>query len=238
MNIRAVFFSLLATFSTVIVNANPNLSNKEISLLAHVQQAIINAQAHQSRLHPQILELEGMSSPKIRHLLNNLCAMHGTHYLEIGCWKGSTFISSLFNNHKTISSAVAIDNWSEFWGPKAEFHQNCTNFLANNSYTFHESDCFLIDPKSVCKNPVNVYFYDGGHTETDQELAFTHYNEVFDEVFVAVVDDWNHPPVPLGTRKAFEKLGYKILFETILPARCHPDKELWWNGLYVAVIRK
>lgn len=43
-----------------------------------------------------------MSSPKVRHLLNNLCSLPSTSYLEIGTWKGSTWISALFQNQKSV----------------------------------------------------------------------------------------------------------------------------------------
>jgi hypothetical protein len=237
MNIRRL---LLLIFScSVIFSENINyLSDREQILIAHVQMCIVKGEKLQSNLNNEILKIDGMSSSKVRHFLNNLCSMPQTNYLEIGCWKGSTFIASMFGNNPTISSGIAIDNWSEYGGPKVNFLDNCAKFLSANNYTFHENDCFAIDVKSICKYPVNVYFYDGAHTELDQELAFTYYDAVFDDLFVAVVDDWNHLPVPLGTRNAFKKLEYQILFETVLPARWNGDSENWWNGLYIAVVRK
>ncbi len=232
---KAFFICLVIAFSPIFAE---NQTAKEQMVIAHVQMCIAKAETLQSNLNQGVLSIEGMSSPKVRHFLNNLCSMPNTHYLEIGCWKGSTFVAALYGNNQTISSAVALDNWSEFGGPKDAFELNCATFLPANAYAFHSKDCFKIDPKSVCNNPVNIYFYDGAHTQEDQELAFTHYNEVLDNVFVAVVDDWNHPPVSVGTRSAFNKLGYKILFERILPARWNGDTENWWNGLYIAVIRK
>lgn len=216
------------------------LTQREIQLIEHVIKSIRNAEHHLSKLNNQILLLEGMSSPKVRHFLNNLCSLPNTHYLEIGCWKGSTFISSLFNNQENISSAIAIDNWEEFGGPKQQFLNNCSDFLSKNTYTFYEVDCFKINPLTLCKEPVNIYFYDGNHSRKSQELAFTYYNDIFDDVFIAVVDDWNWPmnDVRIGTKTAFQKLGYTVLFEKAMPARWNIDTENWWNGLYIAVIRK
>lgn len=214
------------------------LNQKEKDLIAHVQASIINAENGVTKLKSSILRMEGMSSPKVRNLLNHLCSRPQTHYLEIGCWKGSTFISALFGNKTTVSSAVAIDNWSEFGGPKKDFLQNVKKFLGKKWYTVCDEDSFVLDVKKVCPNPVNVYFYDGGHSEKEQELAFTYYNEVFDDSFIAIVDDWNFSSVEPGTFSAFDKLGYNVLFEVVLPARWNADMENWWNGLYVAVIRK
>src|SRR4051812_41711122 len=87
------------------------LNEKEKFLIAHVKASIENGNNHISQLNDAVLGIQGMSSPKVRHFLNNLCTMNDSHYLEIGCWKGSTFVSSLFNNEKTVLSAIAIDNW-------------------------------------------------------------------------------------------------------------------------------
>ena len=57
-----------------------------------------------------VLQVEGMSTPKIRHLLNNINRW-GRNYLEIGSHKGSTFVSSLYGNEKR---GWSIDNYSEF----------------------------------------------------------------------------------------------------------------------------
>lgn len=241
MRLGFVFFSLriaLAAVSFPWFFEAFALTPREQGLIEHVRISIARAENRISQLDQGVLAIDGMSSPKVRHFLNNLCSMPNTCYLEIGCWKGSTFISSLFKNGAYITSAIGIDNWSAWGGPKEEFYRNCQRFLPSNQYQFHEVDCFKIDPKKLCANPVNVYFYDGAHTKQDQELAFLHYNDVFDDLFVAVVDDWNWPPVPEGTRAAFDKLQYQILFEQIMPARWNGDEENWWHGLYIAVIRK
>lgn len=214
------------------------LSPLEEEFIKKVQCSISDAWHEISNLPPDILKIPGMSSSKNRHFLNNLCSSPNTHYLEIGCWMGSTFISALFKNNSTLSSATAIDNWTEFGGPYLQFQSNCKQFISDIPYNFHSHDCFSIDPEKFIRNKINVYFYDGGHTRQDQANAFLFYNNIFEDVFIAIVDDWNHPPVREGTFDAFSKLGYKVLFEIGLPARANGDTEWWWNGLYIAVIRK
>ncbi len=164
--------------------------------------------------------------------------MPGTSYLEVGVWKGSTHISALFGNKDTISHSIAIDNWSEFGGPFSDFILNLKTFLPDFEGKFYSVDCFSINKRAYFSTPVNIYFYDGFHSAQAQKLAFTFFNDVFDDVFIAVVDDWNFPQVPQGTQEAFKQLKYKILYQSILPARHNGDQEQWWNGLYVAVIRK
>jgi hypothetical protein len=207
-------------------------------LIEHLKSSIAMSYIGSSKLPQEVLSIQGMSSSKVRHFLNNLCSLPGTNYLEIGVWRGSTWISALYGNQKSINKAIAIDNWSEFGGPYSEFVQNCRRFLPNTQYEFYSADCFAIEKSKIFKEPVNIYFYDGEHSAISQELAFTFYDDRLDDVFIAVVDDWNFPSVPQGTREAFEKLNYEILFEAVLPASHNGDLQNWWNGLYVAVIRK
>lgn len=214
------------------------MNDREKALVSHAKASIAKANKRISKLTSEVLNMEGMSSPKVRYLLNNLCSLPNTVYLEIGCWKGSTWVAGLFRNQANILSAVAIDNWSEFDGPKEIFYENCAKFLPNSIYQIYSADCFALDPKALFNQPVTVYFYDGNHSALSQELAFTHYNDSFDDVFIAIVDDWNMEDVVKGTRAAFEKLHYEILFEMTLPTIWNCDTQNWWNGILVAVIRK
>jgi hypothetical protein len=213
-------------------------SRRDSFLIEHVKQSIANAEKGISKITPQILAIHGLSSAKNRHLLNNLCSLSGTHYLEIGCWKGSTFISALYQNQDHISSAIGIDNWSEFGGPYVEFHSNCQTFLSQIPYQFYSSHSFALNPNEIIHSPINIYFYDGDHDVHAHALAFIHYNSVFDESFIALVDDWNWSAVREGTFYAFNMLDYEILYEIELPAQSNGDLCNWWNGLYIAVIRK
>lgn len=207
-------------------------------LVEHVQKSINNAENGISKLSPDVLKIDGKSSKKVRYLLNNLCSLPQTRYLEIGCWKGSTWIAALYGNVESIDEAVAIDNWSEFDGPKDVFLLNCYRFLQGISYRFYSQDCFSIDPRTISKKPINIYFYDGNHSEWSQEHALTHYDPIFSDEFILIVDDWNYQEVQNGTYQALAKLNYTVIYSTVLPARFNADVENWWNGLYIAVICK
>lgn len=214
------------------------LNEREQLLIDHVKVAISLSENHISQLIPEIFAIEGMSSAKNRCLLNNLLMLPGSSYLEIGCWKGSTFISALYHNQNTIANAIAIDNWSQFDGPYMAFEANCHSFIETLQYNVYSHDCFSIDPTEFINTPINIYFYDGEHTFEAQEKAFTYFDSALDDVFIAIVDDWNWDPARAGTFSAFSHLNYEILYETYLPARFNGDRELWWHGFYVAVIRK
>lgn len=206
-------------------------------LINHIKNSIEKAQKGVSKLNSDILTIPGMSSHKVRHFLNNLCSLENAHYLEIGVWQGSTFISALHQNTDTLASAIAIDNWSEFNGPKNNFLSNTAKFLPKKTFLFVDHDCFTVDTQ-VFSNKVDIYFYDGNHSTESQKNAFIYFNDILADTFITVVDDWNAPEAPQGTKEAFKQLNYEVVYEVALPARFNGDTENWWNGLYVALIRK
>lgn len=220
--------------------SNQVLTQREQALIAHVQKSIELAEQKISKLSDTILEVSGLTSHQVKHLLNNLCSMPGNNYLEIGIWKGSTFTAAIYNNSDSIKHAVGIDNWSELGGAKTARGECIKNLklIEGAPFRFYEHDAFTIDKSILFNGPVDIYFYDGEHTEEAQEKAFTYYDSILAPSFIALVDDWNFPSVPVGTKAAFEKLGYTILFERVLPARYNQDVDQWWNGLYIAVIRR
>lgn len=227
-----IILSILCICATNLWGYSPT------ELIEHVQKSIDLANNHQSKLPLSVLQIDGMSSNKNRHFLNNICALEDINYLEIGVWKGSTFFSALYNNYN-IQTATAVENWSLDSYTATHFFSNKDKFKRNlpTQLVIFEQDCFSI-PLSNFKQPIQIYFYDGRHETEDQRKAFTYFNPILDDLFIAIVDDWNHPPVPEGTRIAFEELGYVIHQEWILPAHYNGDLDLWWNGLYVAVVGK
>ncbi len=171
------------------------------------------------------------------HLINNLCSLPGTTHLHIGLYTGGSFVGAVYNNQASLKEAIGID-W--FQGAELKyddvFNDVCHQYLGKNrelpKCKIISGDCFQVD-KSIIKNPVNVYVYDAGHEVLDQEMAFTYYNDIFSDVFVAIVDDWAWPQVRQGTFEAFAKLGYTVLYENELAA-----SDQLGNGQYLAVIRK
>lgn len=236
---RHVYFLTLVSLSFgAAIGMEQQCSLREQQLIEHAKWGISQAENGRSKLSSATLAVPGMTSHKVKHLLNNLCTLPQTSYLEIGVWKGATFTAALSGNKDTIQQAAAIDNWSKFEGPEQEFKNNCRAHISDIPYQFYSEESFTIDPKKLFDKSVDIYFYDGDHSELSQERAFTYYDSILASSFIAIVDDWCWSEVKSGTRKAFEKLGYTVLFEQELPARFNGDTELWWNGIYVAVIRR
>lgn len=74
-----------------------------------IDAALQLADNEQSKISEREVELFGLSSKRLKALLNNLCSKENTNYLEIGVYKGSTLISALFGNN--TCKAVGVDNY-------------------------------------------------------------------------------------------------------------------------------
>jgi hypothetical protein len=201
------------------------------TLVQHVETSIERANEHQSKLDRAALLPRGFTSPKVRHLLNNLGSLDGLDHLEVGVHRGATFVATNYRN--ALASSTAIDNWSEFAEDetvKAEFVRHTTALLRPGSYRFFEQDCFSVTREQL-RAPINFYTYDGEHSHESQARALTHFYPMLDDVFVFVVDDYGWAQVKSGTEEAIATLGLTTLYQRELG-------EGWWNGLFVGVLAK
>lgn len=218
-----------------------------------------------SRLDYRVYFLNGMSSPNVRRLLNNLCARPGTRYLEIGTWRGSTLVSAAINNRGSLMDCVAVDSFSEFEKPLM-VNPLIKTLGENDQHTFLQysrmsperearcwlkyfgligyvqlinGDCFGKTVTDLLEDrKFNTYFYDGNHDYISQYNGIVKFLEYMDDEFTLVVDDWNDENAERGTRAAIQDLGLTVVEEYVLPARYNGDIEQWWQGLYVARIQK
>jgi len=240
---------------------------KEFKMIEHLDGAIVGAIERKSKLPlsmtdystlpssplPISKQLRGFSGICFRHLMNNLCAFpNGINYLEVGVFKGSTLISAVYGNEDCLTEIHAIDNFSEFLtlpnvpGPKETLEKNLEMFLPSTKEKvhLHEIDCFQFDLSKLPK--IDIYFYDGEHSTESQYRAFKYYEPVFADIFIAVIDDWEQESVRLGTRRAFEEIGYDVIASrAIIPGnrpgninRINNPCFYWWSGTYLAVLRK
>lgn len=219
-------------------------NSKEEEYIAHVKASFSLAERGVSGLIPEILDMEGMTGIKTRHLYNNLLNMEDVIYLEIGCWKGSSLCSALFGNHHAVASA--IDDFSGFGSPKEEFWANFRKYCDKNVFLFHEVDCFSFELKNLSFQPYNIFLADADHSEESQRKIIEYYLPVMQEVFILIVDDVNWPEVRIGTQKAIEEANLKVLYHKEIRTTNNnqfPDdqemaKNTWWNGIAVFILKK
>jgi hypothetical protein len=214
----------------------------EAGMVKHAQNSIAAASALHSKVNADVLAVPGMSSPKVRHLLNNLCDFDGCNYLEIGSWKGSTVIAAAFRNRGRFTAIESFAKWRTRGGDaKVALLANQKRFRRTAPFDFHESDCWAFDV-GLLPPGVNVYFYDGDHRPEATARAFTHFDAALADTFILVMDDWNRPHIRTATRGAIAG-AYKTLYqrELFTPGHkndSHENPTSWWNGIYVAVLRK
>lgn len=164
------------------------------------------------------------------HLLNNLCALPGASHLHVGLLAGDSFISALHGNQSLLEQQIGVDWFKEC--PEETFYSNCDQHLVQNKFQIINSECFKVD-KSTFEKPIDIYFYDADHSFVAHERALTYFNDILADVFVIVIDDWNCPWIRWPTFKAFDELGYSVLYENAILNLSLND-----HGQYVAVIRK
>jgi hypothetical protein len=202
------------------------------------------------------MRLGGFSGYAFRHLMNNLGSGLVKNYLEIGTFRGSSLISTVYGNEDSLNEIHAIDNFSEFvrgpdhpqgeYDPKADLEWNLSRFLPDtkNRIQFHEEDCWEFDLKKLPK--IDLYFYDGYHSAECQYKAFKYFEPVFADCFISVVDDWEQPQVRKGTRRAYSEIGYDVIASrAVIPARrpaginsVESPSGDWWLGVHVSVLKK
>lgn len=208
-----------------------------------IEWAIELAKQQKSKLSPEVLALEGMSSPKVRHLYNNLGAL-ATTYFEVGSWKGASLISTSFGNNLNY---FASDNFSEFNDDglvQSQFERNCVQYLGKLSYA--SSDCWSIKEFEHTVNGArfvpDLYLFDGAHDFESHKKAVTHFFPMMADQFVFIVDDYSHPDfhaVKEGTLAGLEavKDKYQVVKDWELWEEGEGSTK-WWNGIACFLIER
>jgi hypothetical protein len=196
-----------------------------------------NAEKGISKIDSKIKEMDGMTGIKTRHFYNNLLTIEDSKYLEIGTWKGSSVCSAMCGNSSKI---LCIDDWSEFAGPKEEFLINFEKYKGENQAIYIESDCFNIDINSIGK--FNIYMYDGNHSYESHYKSLTYFIDSLEDEFILIVDDWNWEQVRLATNNSIKDLNLTTLWSKEIRLNDNNetthDKDGWWNGIAVFLLKK
>lgn len=202
--------------------------------IEQIKQSIENAEQGISKLTPEVLSIGGYTSNKIRHLLNNL-GTNAIKYFEIGSHLGSTFCSTVYKN-ENIQLALACDNYSEFndGKPKVDFLNNAHKFCKSEWHLIQQ-DAFTI--KGLHMKP-DLYLYDGSHSEFAQRMALVHFYNMLTDEFVYLVDDYQWKAVKTGTQDGIKECGFQVLFEQELGMETPSSGIEYWNGMYIALLKK
>lgn len=211
------------------------------TIIEHVKASICNAYANVSKCTPEIIAMEGMSGSRTRHLYNNICSIPDTIYLEVGTWKGSSFISAMFRNESAYG--FCVDNWCEFGGPREECISSFSHYLNIENMTVLDMDCWNVNAEHLKHKPITVYLYDGAHTYHDQKRAITHFAPFLSDIAIIMVDDWtcDWVDVKRGTMDGIAEAGLHVLYSNEIPKTTenyHQGGDSFWNGCGVFVVSK
>jgi hypothetical protein len=213
------------------------------ALAEHIGQSIAKAWKHQSRLPPETLEIGGRTSPKIRHLLNNLCSLPDTVFLEVGSWKGASFVAALTGNEDSVTEGYAIDNWRCRGGGPIDvyseserlFDEARTRFLSRYGDRQHKIKQDLFTVESLPDVPT-IFYYDADHGQTGP--GSRHFFNMIADPCIVCLDDWSWDFVQSGWRKACVDGSRVVVREWELPNNKPKDTELWWEGFYVCILTR
>ena len=226
--------------------------------IRHVLLSVQRGLKKESKLPPAILEMEGMSGVYTRHIYNNLCSLSNLsaasnnavgnrlHYLEIGTWKGSSFLSAMYQNGATVHG-TCIDNWSEFGGPKTECVANIARHLVHHEpYRILDTDCWSLSATDIGPDPVDLYLYDGPHTFEDHRRAITTMAPYLAPVSIVIVDDWccDWAGVRSGTLAGFDavqdqiQVRWKLEIPILGATTFHTRGDTTWNGMGIFVCQR
>ena len=191
----------------------------------------------------------GLTSPRVRHFLNNICSQEGAVYLEIGVFAGSTFCAAIENND--MVAAYANDTWQE---PELQPEREDLNidvvgdmdtFISNVEKVSENLDFDISVLKGECEglnkdnfqHKVNIIFYDGDNDPTVMWRFFNTIDAYTDDVFTLIIDDANSELNVKTTKEFVNQTGWNVLYEREL-LNNQEDENMWWNGLYVLVLSK
>ena len=210
--------------------------------------AIDNALVGKSNFTQEKYSARGLSSPRVRHLLNNLCSHEDAVYLEMGTYMGSTFFAAMMGNPipcfgvddfsdpdcKPMSSHVY---WTECGNPLEEFKVNFEKYENDNTTFIGTSIVDLKEEDFEGKKP-NVVFYDADHDYVQQLNNLNHITPFLADKFILVIDDANFDGVIDSAIQYIKENNFDVWFERKILSGIPENPNHWWNGLYVMVLEK
>ena len=184
------------------------------------------------------LEIPGLTSKRVQNLLMGLGDKVNT-YLEVGSAMGATAAAVGVND----IDIHCVDNWSGEIQPQRNnfsLPNNTLDEFNNNTghikqLTVHNSDMLTVDLTTLPK--IDMFFYDGPHDFENTKKAVEYYSSVFSDTALLIFDDANWTEVVKGAEAGVESSGLDIVYNRLLLNEVE-NPNMWWNGLYIMVVKK
>ena len=235
-----------------VVDAHYRRQNRMLHpQVLRAQKAVEDALLHKSNFVEEGYDVPGLSSNKVRHLLNNLCkSLDGESvvYADLGCYVGSTLWAAMMGNDV---KAYAIDNysqeniaparddipWEEIENPIEKFQEYAEKYIGENAVLFKDKDIFEL-VKLDERFPPEVIFYDADHDPNATYQNLSQFYQFATDPFTLVVDDCNFDGVMAAVDKLCKDRKFAVLYKKVLRSQEIEDSMGWWNGVAVMVIGK
>jgi hypothetical protein len=188
------------------------------------------------RVADVLAEVPGMATEN-KLLLLNLAVAHlaaNEVYVEVGCFKGASIVGAARGNPG--AKIFACDNFSQFEGTEEILRGNLERHARGQVEFFNrESRVFLRDaPWRPAR--IGAYFFDGGHSFTDQFEGLQYALPSFSDDAVVIIDDTNKREARAADA-LFARMvpGFELVVDVRTPRNHHPT---WWNGIQVFHFRR
>lgn len=217
--------------------------------IKHIEESIQWGELEVSKLTLDILNIQGITSNKVKCFMNNICNVDGANYLEIGVFRGSTFCSAIYGND---IKATGIDNWSSPYlmpsgvsqkmsfylrdiptDPKEEFLTNVKRFGNVENINVYRANYLDFDYSTI--EPLDIIFYDGETKYYDQYTTIKKLIPHMSNKCILIVDDWNWQKE--GAIKALEESDSIITYQKNIHTMGEDSKD-FWNGLGIFLVEK
>ena len=210
--------------------------------------AIDNASSFKSNFVSEGYEIQGITSNRVRHFLNNLCSYDDAVYLELGTLMGSTFFAATMGND---IDNFGVDNYSEpeckpmtknlHWNEVGNAFEEFKRYFdkyENGKSTFIKSDILSLKEEDFDGKKPNVVFYDASHDYVQQLNNLNHIAPLLADKFILIIDDANFDGVIESAIQFVKDNNYDLYFERKILSKIIENPTHWWNGLFVMVLEK
>jgi hypothetical protein len=184
-----------------------------------------------------------VNKTKIRNLLiwgnHSKFQFCDINYLEIGTYMGSTLISAMYQND---IRGIAVDNWSEFTGPKNKCIANINRYIDTNKFKLIEKNFLDLDNIDI-PYPIDVYLYDGDHSYEAHKKAIINIEKFLSPLSIILIDDFrsdqNWIRVINGTMEGFNESKLNIIYHKHIISQYEiGGRENYWNGCGIFLCQK
>lgn len=185
------------------------------------------------------MSIPGLTSKRVQNLLYGI-GRHIKTYLEVGSAMGATAAAVGYNENVNIH---CVDNWVSGIQPQNNIFALPDNtkeqFVKNTSHIknlhVHHDDLKNIDASKI--KDVELFFYDGPHDADTTRRAVIKFKQSMAEEAVLIFDDANWNEVVQGAEAGIDEAGYVRLYSKLILNDIE-DKDMWWNGLFIVVVKK